>query len=213
MDSNIKAINEKKIFRVIEALNKNNIDGYLVKNKEELIKKLKELIPEQSVVGCGGSMTLFDMGVRDFLKTGNYNFLDTYQSGLQRKDIEKIFKESLFSDVYLTSTNAITEKGELYNVDGMGNRVAAMTFGPEKVIVVVGVNKIVRDLKEAELRVMEKSAPANATRINKQTPCSVLGYCTDCSSSDRMCNFYTIIKRQREKGKMHVIFLNENLGY
>ena len=124
-----------------------------------------------------------------------------------------MFKESFFADAYFTSSNAVTENGELYNVDGNGNRVAAMLYGPEKVIVICGVNKIVKNVEEAIKRNRECAAPINAKRLNKETPCSKVGYCMDCKSKDRICNEYTLIKRQNRKERMHIIFLNENLGY
>ena len=117
------------------------------------------------------------------------------------------------ADVFVTSTNAVTEDGELYNVDGTGNRVAALNYGPDKVIVVVGVNKLVSDLDEAILRVQQITSPALTLRLKRNTPCSVTGYCTDCDSPERICNVYSIIKKQRDKNRMHVIIVNENLGY
>ena len=124
-----------------------------------------------------------------------------------------MYKKTFMADAYFTSTNAITENGELYNVDGNGNRVAAMLYGPDKVIVICGVNKIVKDLNEAIERNKRVAAPINAKRLNKDTPCAKVGYCMDCKSKDRICNEYTVIKRQRNKDRIHVIFMNENLGY
>ena len=109
--------------------------------------------------------------------------------------------------------NIITEDGELYNVDGNGNRVAAMLYGPDKVIVICGINKIVKDVDEAIKRNKAISAPMNAKRLNKKTPCAKVGYCMNCNSPERICNEYTLIKKQRSSERMHVIFLNENLGY
>lgn len=213
MDNNLKWVNEKRIFRTIEALNKNNMNGYFVKNKEDLIKKIKELVPENSVVSCGGSMSLFECGVIEHLRSKRYKFLDRYKEGLTKDEINKIFKESFFADAYFASSNAVTEDGKLYNVDGNGNRVAAILFGPEKVILIVGINKIVKNIEEAVIRNREISAPANAKRLNKLTPCAKVGYCMDCKSSDKICREFTVIASQSNKDRIHVIFINEEVGY
>lgn len=158
-------------------------------------------------------MTLFETGVIDHLRSGRYNFLDRYKEGLTDSDIKEIYRKSFFADAYFTSSNAITEDGEIYNVDGNGNRVAAMIYGPDKVIIVAGINKIVKDLDEAIERNREMAAPANAKRLNKNTPCAKIGYCMDCTSADRICRNYVLIKNQGRKDRMYVIFVNKNLGY
>ena len=213
MDNNVKWVNEQKILRTIEALKKNNMNGYLVNTNEELIEKIKELVNEGSTVSCGGSMSLFETGVIEHLRSKRYKFLDRYKEGLRKEEIDNIFKESFFADAYFSSTNAITEGGELYNVDGNGNRVAALLFGPKKVIIVAGVNKIVKNLDEAIKRNREISAPANAKRLNKSTPCTKVGYCMDCKSAEKICREYTLIKSQKDKNRIHVIFLNDSIGY
>lgn len=213
MDRNLEWLNEKRIEKTIKALENNKINGYFVKNKEELIKTIEKIVKKNSIVSCGGSMTLFETGVIDHLRSGRYEFLDRYEEGLSNDDIKNIYRKSFFADAYFTSTNAVTENGELYNVDGNGNRVAAMIYGPDKVIVVAGVNKIVKNETEAIERVKCIAAPANAKRLNKETPCSETGNCAYCSSPDRICRSYVTIKKQPQKGRMHVIFINENLGY
>ncbi|MEF9990649.1 MAG: lactate utilization protein [Romboutsia sp.] len=213
MDKNIIWVNEQKINRTIKSLEENNISGYLVNNKSELTEKIQEIVKEGEVVSCGGSMTLFEVGVMDLLRNGKYNFLDRYEEGLTPSDIKELYRKSFSADAYFTSTNAITENGELYNVDGNGNRIAAMLYGPDKVIVIAGVNKIVKNINEAVQRNKQICAPANAQRIGINTPCNTTGECYDCKSPERICCEYTVIKRQRTSGRMHVIFLNENLGY
>ncbi|TQQ84727.1 lactate utilization protein [Peptacetobacter hominis] len=213
MDNNMKWLNEKKIEKTIRALENNNINGYFAKDKDELISTIKSIVKSGSTVSCGGSMTLFETDIIDFLRGSDYNFLDRYKEGLSANDIKEIYRKSFFADAYFTSSNAITENGELYNVDGNGNRVAAMIYGPDKVIVISGVNKIVKNEQEAIERVRNIAAPANAKRLNTDTPCSISGSCAYCSSSDRICCDYVTIKKQRSKGRMHVIFLNEVLGY
>lgn len=202
-----------KINNLIKTLQKNNINGYMVESKEELISQIEAIVEKDSVVSVGGSMTLFELGIIDYLRKGRYEFLDRYKDGLSPADIEDIYRKSFFADAYFTSTNAITEEGELYNVDGTGNRVAAMLYGPKKVIFIVGTNKIVKDMDEAVKRVREIAAPLNTKRLNRKTPCTKVGHCMDCSSPERICNEYTVIKRQRDKNRMHVIFINENAGY
>lgn len=205
--------NEMKINRTIEALKKNNMNGYYAKNRDEVIELIKDIVSEGSKVAVGGSETLSELGILEHLRSGRYDFLDRYKEGLTREEVTNIFKQSFLADAYLSSCNAITENGELYNVDGNGNRVAAMLYGPDKVIVICGINKIVKDVDEAIKRNREISAPMNAKRLNKKTPCTKVGYCMNCNSPERICNEYTLIKKQRSSERMHVIFLNENLGY
>ena len=213
MDKNLKWVNEQKIIRTIEALEKNNMNGYLVENEEELIDKIKEIVSEGSMVACGGSISLFETGVIDHLRSDRYKFLDRYKEGLTKEEIVKIYKEAFFADAYFSSSNAITEDGQLYNVDGNGNRVAAMLYGPDKVIIVAGYNKIVENLSEAIQRNRRISAPANAKRLNKKTPCAKIGNCMDCKSPEKICREYTLIRSQSNSNRIHVIFLNEELGY
>ena len=213
MDKNVIWSNELKINRTIESLKKNNMNGYYAKSREELIDIIEGIVKSGSKVSCGGSMTLFETGVIEHLRCGRYEFLDRYKEGLTKEEVVEIYKKAFFADAYFVSSNAVTENGELYNVDGNGNRVAAMLYGPDKVIVICGVNKIVKDVDEAIKRNRECAAPINAKRLNKKTPCTKVGYCMDCNSPERICNEYTLIKRQNNPERIHVIFLNENIGY
>lgn len=214
MDTNLKWVREQRILKTIESLNSNNMNGYLVKNTKELISKIEEIAKEGSTVTCGGSMSLFETGVIDYLRSSSrYKFLDRYRDGVDTKEAIRIYKAAFTSDVYFTSSNAVTLDGQLYNVDGNGNRVAAMLYGPDKVIVVCGVNKVVNDLKSAIQKNNTITAPANAKRLNRNTPCTKTGYCMDCNSKERICSEYTVIKRQGDKDRIHVIFLNEDIGY
>jgi len=213
MDKNVDFVIEKKVERTLANLEKNNMNGYFVQTEEDALNKIKELIEEKDVITVGGSMTLFETGVMDLLRNGKYNFFDRFEEGLTEEQVTAVNKKSFLADAFFTSTNAITEAGELYNVDGRGNRVAAIIYGPDKVIVVAGVNKIVKDLEEAIMRNRELAAPANAKRLNRNTPCAKLGYCTDCKSPDRICNEYVITKRQSALGRIHVILINKNFGY
>ncbi|NMM65568.1 lactate utilization protein [Clostridium sp. P21] len=213
MDNNAQWVLDEKVKRTIQALEKNNMEACFVKDENALLDKIKEFVKEGDTVSVGGSMTLFETNIIDFLRCGNFNFLDRYENNLTPDDIKNIFRKTFMADVYFASSNAVTEQGELYNVDGNGNRVAAMIYGPDKVIVIVGVNKIVSNLDEAIKRNKNCSAPANAKRLNRNTPCAKVGYCVDCNSNERICNDYVLIRRQGQKGRIKVIIVGKDLGY
>jgi hypothetical protein len=213
MDKNTNWVMEQRVKRTIENLEKNNMEAFFVPDEEALLQKISELINVGDTVAVGGSMTLFETGVIDLLRNGKYNFLDRYKEGITQDELKEIYRKSFFADAYLVSSNAVTENGELYNVDGTGNRVAAMLYGPDRVIVVVGLNKIVRDEQEAVKRNREISGPANAKRLSKKTPCTESGYCMDCKSKDRICNDFVLIKKQQAKGRIRVIIIGKELGY
>lgn len=210
--------------KVMKQLERNRMKPYYVSAKEEVVPLISSLIPEGSRVAVSGSMSLFETGVIDHLRCGNYDFLDRYAENLSREEIIGIYRASFSADVYLTSTNALTEGGELYNVDGNGNRVAALAYGPKSVIVVAGINKIVPDLAAAVYRVKTVAAPKNCVRLHCDTYCSKTGHCislnqeqpqtTDgCSSDSRICCHYHIAARQRQKDRIKVILVGEALGY
>lgn len=210
MDANLNAIIEKKINRTIENLQGNKMDAYFVKTAAEVVPLIATLCAEGETVTTGGSMTLKDLGVLTHLASGRYNYLDRFAKGA---DVAAIFRQAFSCDTYVMSSNAITEMGELYNVDGIGNRVAALAFGPKSVIVVAGYNKLVPDLDAARNRVREVAAPANALRLDCKVPCKVIGSCRDCRSDDRLCCDYLITAMQRDKGRIKVIIVGEQLGY
>lgn len=212
-----------KIQNTVEALKKNNMDAYFAENEQDAVDLAFSLIEEGSTVGVGGSATLNQLGVLDILHQGDYKFLDRYATS-DREEIEKIFHKTLLCDTYLCSANAITEKGELYNVDGTNNRVAALLYGPKSVIVIAGVNKIVKDLEEAAIRVKTIAAPLNCKRLGKKTYCAEKGVCyalsgeadkiTDgCLSPDRICRNYVVSGPQVQKGRIKVILVNRELGF
>ena len=213
MDQHLKSIIEHKIRKTLENLDRNHIMAIYLESKDQVVAKLTELLRQGDTVACGGSMTLFETGVIEHLRSGRYHFLDRYAEGLTRDQLQDIFRKSFLADGYVTSTNAITENGELYNVDGNGNRVAAMMYGPENVIVVAGINKLVRDVDEAVQRVKTIAAPANATRLSTLTPCVKTGTCMACKSEQRICCSYTVFGQQRVKNRMKVILVGEPLGY
>ncbi|MDD5878509.1 MAG: lactate utilization protein [Clostridiales bacterium] len=213
MNENIKWVNEKKIEKTINNLKKNNINGYYVKDNDELINLIKDIAKEGEVVSVGGSMSLFESKVIELLRSGRYEFLDRYKKDLTQEDIKEIYRKSFFADTYFASANAITEDGKIFNVDGNGNRVAAILYGPDKVVLIVGVNKIVKNIEQAVARNRAISGPANAKRLNLSTPCIKTGQCMECNIEDRICCEYTVIKRQRNPKRMHVIFINDTLGF
>lgn len=212
MDQNVEKILEIKNRKMQKAFNQNHIELLFLNNQEELLKYLDNLIEENQTVGVGGSMTLFETGVIDYLRKKPIRFLDRYQEGLSTDQIENIFHQSLLADVYLTSSNAIDRNGNLYNIDDRGNRVAAMIYGPKKVVVIVGMNKIFDDELSAIQHIKNMSCPANALRLHKNTPCVQVGKCVDCQSDDRICSAYVKIARQ-PLGRMTVLVINEELGY
>jgi len=223
MDNNgRKKSMELQIAKTIENLKKNNMDAYYVENRQAALQKVSELIKEGDTVAVGGSVTLFQTGIIDLLRSGKYNFLDRYAPGLTPEQVRQVFIDSFSADVYLTSSNAVTMRGELYNVDGNSNRIAAICFGPKSVIVVVGYNKIVPDIDTAIKYVKQVSAPSNAIRLECETYCAHAGFCqglysdemTDgCRTDSRICCNYLVSARQRVPGRIKVIIIGEVLGF
>lgn len=205
---------QKKIESAVKALKANRFDARFVPNREELLKILEEMVPENAVVANGGSVTLSETGVMDFLRSGKFQYLDRYREGMTAEERREIFLRSLDCDWYFTSSNAITMDGQLYNIDGNSNRIAAIAYGPRNVVVIAGANKLVQDLAEAESRVKNWSVAANCFRLNVHTTgCSITGQCTDCKSPERMCCNTLISSFQREPGRVKVFLLPETLGY
>lgn len=204
---------EDRIQKTMDNLRLNKMKAYYVESREELYNIVRELVKNDSLITAGGSMTLKECGVIDLLKTEFSNaFLDR-SSGKDRADVEEIMRKAFVSDTFFASTNAVTENGELYNVDGNGNRVSAMIFGPGQVIIIAGVNKIVKNLDEARERVEKIAAPKNTVRLEKATPCVKTGKCEHCRSDDRICCSYVTLAQQRVPDRIKVILVNENLGY
>lgn len=205
-----KTVMNKRIERTVAALKANNMNAYHISSREEMFDVLASLIPPESKVGYGGSMTLTDTGVIDWLRWKKDITLFDRANSDNPIDCQRM---CLVSDVFLASSNAVTENGWLYNVDGRGNRVAAMIFGPKKVILVVGCNKIVPDIDSAIKRIKCTASPANAIRLNKDTPCAKTGVCMNCKSDDRICRDYVAMGPQLEKNRINVLILDECLGY
>ncbi|BES64054.1 lactate utilization protein [Gottschalkiaceae bacterium SANA] len=213
MDQNTEFVTQRHIERTLENLKKNRMNGYYAVNQEELMDILDGLCQRKNSVSVGGSMTLFETGVIDWLRTEDFEFYDRYADGLTKEDITAIYRKSFGANYYFTSTNALTEAGELVNIDGTGNRVASMIYGPDKVIVIVGINKLVKDEAAAWERLRNFAAPANSVRLNRKTPCATNGQCSNCNSPERICASYVTIRRQMNPDRIHVILVDEHLGY
>ncbi|MEG1869304.1 MAG: lactate utilization protein [Oscillospiraceae bacterium] len=216
MNDFLKPVMQIRIQKTINNLIKNNMNACCVKNSNEAMLKAKEFLQDGQLVAWGGSATLKETGIVDMLKNGEYEYYDRTVSGLSPQQNKDYSRKAFLADVYFTGTNAITEDGELYNVDGNCNRVAPLLYGPDKVVVVVGTNKIVANLEQAKLRVQKLTAPANGIRLNSNTPCVHLGECVGglgCHSENRLCCAYVTIGFQREKNRINVIFVEDDLGF
>lgn len=215
----------EQIQKVIDNLKKNNIDVIYCNNKAEAVKAAESLLTENCTISSGGSMSLIESGVWDLINKPCYNFLNRNRKGITPEEQMEIYKQVIGIDYYFCSANAVTENGELLNVDGFSNRISAIAFGPKKVVMVVGVNKIVKDLKQAFLRVKTIAAPKNCVRLGIDNPCAKLGHCvaiercnnpdfTDgCRNPRRICVNYLVSGPQREKGRITVLLCDESLGY
>lgn len=197
--------------KTVRSLVQNNMKAHFVKDRNEARKLVMSLIEKTDIVGAGGSLTLDQCGIRDELRKHGYHFLDWFTPGIAPDEKQTLLKRTLTCDVFLTSSNAITEDGKLYNVDGRGNRVAALIFGPKKVIVVAGKNKIVKNVQEACERLETIAAPLNAKQLNKKTGCVDTGYCVDCKTPQRIC-CHTVISEYQSSPRIQVIIVDEELG-
>ena len=209
MNENIVKRNELLAQKVIKGLASRNMTGYYAATKEEAVKKALELIPEGSSVTMGGAMSAHEIGLVDVLKEGNYNFIDRDQYEDKRAAILAAYD----ADVFLASANAMTEDGVIVNIDGNSNRVSAIAQGPKKVVFIVGMNKICDDVDGAMKRARNVAAPINAQRFGLQTPCSKTGSCMNCKSPDTICCQILITRFSRHEGRIHVILVNDNLGF
>ena len=209
MNANISKRNDLLSQKVIKGLASRNMTGYYAKTKEEALQMALELIPEGSSVTMGGGMSVHEIGLVKALKEGNYNFID-------RDEMEDKRAAMLFAydaDVFLMSANAMTEDGILVNIDGNANRVSALAQGPSKVIVIAGMNKICDDVDGAMKRARNVAAPINAQRFGLNTPCAKTGSCMNCKSPDTICCQFLITRYSKHPGRIHVILVDDNLGF
>lgn len=211
----------KNVENVMMALRKNRMVADYVPTREDVVPLIQSLIPDGATVATGGSRTLDETGVTALLKSGVYTYYDRNDPTLSAEEKSAMTAKGATADVYLCSSNAVTEQGELYNVDGFSNRVAAIANGPKMVILVVGINKIVPDLNAAIRRVKTIAAPLNTKRLNCDTYCLKTGVCmgleggmTDgCHSPGRICCSYLVSAQQRVENRIHVILVGESLGF
>ncbi len=211
---------DKRVEKTIENLKKNNIEAFFVESSADVVRLVEKMLVEGETISSGGSVTLAESGVFALMQSGKYNFLDRSRAN-SPEEISEIYRQTFYVDTFLTSANAITENGELINVDGNCNRISAIAFGPKRVIVVVGVNKLVPDVQAGFKRVKTVAAPKNTKRLGCKTPCVTLGHCIKadapipegCDSPERICVNYLVSGRQRLKDRVKVIIANEELGY
>lgn len=212
------------IEKTMKNLEANNMKPYYCESSDEALELVRNLLKSGDTVTCGGSVTLKETGIAALLKNSEYNFLDRSREGITPEEIEEVYIGAFTADAYLMSTNALTVEGELYNVDGNSNRVAALLYGPKSVIVVCGYNKIVANLDEAVVRVKTVAAPLNTKRLHTNSYCENAGECMSlkgenpfmcdgCKGAGRICCNYVVSAQQRKKDRIKVIIVGEELGY
>lgn len=202
---------DKKGPKVAENFNKRGFEAYYCPTKDEALQKAVSLIPEDHVVSWGGSVSINDIGLRPYvLEHRQVIDRDTAKTPEER---QQLLRQALLCDTFIMGTNAATEDGQLYNIDGTGNRVAALIFGPKQVIVLVGMNKVEPTLEAAIARARSVASPMNMQRFSKKTPCAITGMCADCLSPDSICNQMVRTRRCAPAGRIKVILVGENLGF
>ena len=196
-----------------DALEKN---GFLVEicvTKEECLKSAIAQIDKDLIIGFGGSTTIKEIGLFDYLIKNNYNIINTYITGLSREEKFNLRQKTLTADYFITSSNAVTLEGEFVNIDGFGNRVSGIIFGPKKVFLFIGMNKIVHNREQAIDRILNYAAPINAKRLDKDVPCVESGSCEDCDNPERICNHLVISMKQNIPDRIKIFLIKENLGF
>lgn len=209
MNENIIKRNQLLAQKVIKGLESRNMKGYYAADKEEALQIALELIPEKSSISMGGAMSAHEIGLVDALKSGNYNFIDRDAT----EDKRAAMLAAYDADYFLTSANAMTEDGVMVNIDGNSNRVSAIAQGPKHVLVIVGMNKICDDVDGAMKRARNVAAPINAQRFDLNTPCAKTGSCMNCKSPNTICCQFLITRYSRHTDRIHVILVNDNLGF
>ena len=194
---------------IVKGLEKRNMKGFYAETKEEALNIAQSLIAEGSSVTMGGAQTIKDVGLFDIMKSGNYNFLDREEA----EDRRAAYVAAYDCDWYLGSCNAMTNDGVLVNIDGVGNRVSAYCYGPRKVLLVVGINKVCADVDSAVTRARNDAAPINVARFGRNTPCSKTGHCHNCTSPECICGQILITRFTMTPDRIHVIVVNEELGF
>ena len=212
MSNQLKA--RGKMDRLLNTLQKNGMDACFVHTREQARAKVLDMIPTKAKVGIGGSITIRQLGLIEALRDRGNEVYDHWQSGLSKDERLAVAKKQVSADYFLSSSNALTMDGKLVNTDNTGNRVSALVFGPQHVIVVLGTNKIVETVEEGIKRIKETAAPLNCQRRNDNTPCAKGKDCPDCNSPDRLCRVTSVIeKKTKGIGSLSVIIVQEELGY
>lgn len=205
---------EQKCLKTIEALKKNAFSAQYFSNRNDAIAYIKSQISNVKTIGIGGSMTVAQLGLQDIFTGLGKEVYNHNLPGLTPAEKIEIMKKAILTDIYFCGANAITITGEIINIDATGNRVGTMLFGPKKVIVIAGKNKIIEgDINTAIKRIKDWASPSNARRLNFRTPCADSGFCSDCNSPDRICRIITIIERKPRLTDFEVILINEDLGF
>jgi len=210
-----KDIYKKQADYIIKYLKKRNMDGVYFENTEDAVREICKMIPKGAIVGLGGSETIIDSGLVNKLRKLDVKLLDRYKKGVTTEQVTKMRLEGLLSDVFIASSNAITLDGKIVNQDGIGNRVACMIYGPKKVILLVGMNKVVKDIPEAINRIKTIAAPQDSVRVGVSTPCSKTGVCKDpnCYPPNRICSQLVILESSMIKDRVMVVLLGEKYGF
>lgn len=203
---------EKVANTIIKNFKKRQIEGYYCSNKKFAVQKALELIPKGASIGWGGSMSLIESGLMDAINNGDYRIINRDLAETQEVQRE-VYGEICCSDFFLMSTNAITLDGELINIDGRGNRVAFLCYGPQNVLILTGMNKVVTDVDAGFKRTRDIASSPNAIRLDRKTPCAITGKCEDCYSSDCMCGQLIVTRRSGIPNRIKVILIGEELGY
>lgn len=203
---------EKRGQALVKKLQSHHFEACYCTNGEEARKAALAMIPEGASVGWGGTVTAEAIGLLNAVRTGPYHAIDR-DTAKTREERVKIMKQAMLADVFITSANAISMDGQLVNIDGTGNRVAAMVYGPDSVIVVAGMNKVAQTLEDAVTRARTVAAPMNTQRFQIQTPCKATGVCADCRSDDCVCNQILITRNSSPFGRIKVILVGEDLGF
>lgn len=206
-----KAYFEKRGQILVKNLRNRHFDAWYCDTKEDALAKVLELIPEGAKIGWGGVLSAQQIGLFDALRAGNYNLLDRDLCQTQ-EEREQMMKDALFSDVFLTGANGLSLDGQMVNIDGTGNRVGAIIYGPKKVIVIAGMNKVCDTMEEAVKRAREVAAPLNMMRFMKDTPCAATGKCGDCKAEGCICNQIVITRHCRPVGRIQFVLVGEQLG-
>jgi len=204
---------ELQVERTIKALKKNNFEARFFPKASEALAELWKMIPEGASVGMGGSFTLGQLNFPDEVQKRSLKLLNPFAKGLSPEEVSKIRRQIFSADFFVASSNAITEDGKLFNIDATGNRVGPMLFGPKKVLLICGANKIVKDMTEAYRRVQEWVAPMNVKRLGYKPPCGQTGQCADCASPERICNIYVTLAKKPRMTDYMIFIVGETLGF